>query len=303
MGMTDVPGNSKRMWLRWMLLTPPLAVALFVCVSWVYASHLTAARPAVIGKAPRDFPYIVENVNLATSDQQTLAGWFLPTADQSKAVILLHGYTCDRLQMLPRARWLRDQGYAVLLYDARACGESSGDHVTFGYLERKDLLAAVKFLKERGFAQIACLGVSQGGATILYAAEEMPDVACVVCESVYDNMAHALDRRMRHYTGVPGWLGGCAMVPIAEHRLGLTIDDMTPMNYIGALKCPVFIISGEQDDKTWPEDTARLYEAAHEPKQLWMIAGARHEDLFQFPGYEEKVGAFLKRHINRTVHP
>ena len=301
MVMTEPPRKPKRMWLRCILLTPPLALALFVFVSWVYASHLTAARSGVIGNAPKDFPYPVENVSLKTRDQQTLAGWFVPAEDRSKAIVLLHGYTGDRLQMLPRARWLRSRGYAVLLYDARACGESSGDRVTFGYCERNDLLAAVSFLKERGFAQIACLGVSQGGATILYAAEDLPGLACAVCESVYDDMTHALDRRMRHYTGLPGWLGGCAMVPIAEHRLGLAIDDMKPTSHIAALKCPVFIISGEQDDKTWPEDTTRLYEAAHEPKQLWMISGAKHEDLFHFPGYEGKVASFLSRHINRTA--
>ena len=106
---------------------------------------------------------------------------------------------------------------------------------------------------------------------------------------VYDDMRHAVDRRMRRYTALPGWLGAPLMVAFAEQRLDLSIDDVKPADHIGKLPCPVFIISGTKDDRTWPEDTQRLFEAAKEPKELWMIDGARHEDLFRFAGYEEKV--------------
>jgi fermentation-respiration switch protein FrsA (DUF1100 family) len=70
-----------------------------------------------------------------------------------------------------------------------------------------------------------------------------------------------------------------------------------PVDHIGQLRCPVLLISGGQDDRTWPEDTQRLYEAARPPKELWMIPDAGHEDLFQQLNYEDKVGAFLRRHI------
>src|SRR5262249_20269309 len=154
------------------------------------------------------------------------------------------------MQMLPRATYLHKHGYTVLLYDARACGESTGDAITFGYRERHDLIAAICFLNQRGYTDIACLGVSQGGATILFAADELPGIKCAICESVYDEMTHAVDHRIRHYTGVPGPIGGCLMVPFAEQRLGLSIDDVKPIDYIGKLQCPIFIISGTRDDKT-----------------------------------------------------
>ncbi len=77
--------------------------------------------------------------------------------------------------MLPRAKFFREHGYNVLLYDARACGESSGDCVTMDFLEAKDLEAGLAWLRAKGMGRIACLGVSQGGATILLAAEQMGD--------------------------------------------------------------------------------------------------------------------------------
>jgi uncharacterized protein len=158
-------------------------------------------------------------------------------------------------------------------------------------------VAAVHFLKGRGFERIACLGVSQGGATILFAADELPDVRCVICESVYDEMSHAVDRRMRRYTGIPGWLGASLMVPFAEQQLGLAIDDVKPVDHVGKLRCPIYIISGENDDRTSPKDTKRLFDATREPKELWMLEGAGHEDLYRHAGYPEKVTSFLGRHF------
>jgi alpha-beta hydrolase superfamily lysophospholipase len=283
--------------LRWIFFVSLLAAVLFVGVSWIAALMLTRAHPSFIGDPPADFPYPIESITFTSSDQQTLSGWLVPAANSKRAIILLHGRGGNRKHMLPRARFFREHGYTALLYDARACGESSGDVVTFGYRERHDVIAAVQFLKDRGCRDIACLGVSQGGATILFAAEELRGVECVICESVYDEMIHAVDRRMRRYTGVPGCVGACLMVPFAEQRLELSIDEVKPAEYIGKLPCPVFIISGERDDRTWPEDTHRLYEAAHEPKELWMIPEAKHEDLFRQADYEQKVQAFLQRYI------
>ena len=223
----------------------------------------------------------------------------MPADKSDKGIVLLHGYRGTREQMIRRARLFREMGFNCLLYDARACGESSGDKISFGYHERHDLIAAVDLLKQRGCKQIACLGVSQGGATILFAAEDLPDLKCFVCESVYDEMEHAVDRRLRHYTGVPGWLGASLLVPFAEHRLGLSIDDVKPIDHVGKLPCPIFILGGERDDKAWPEDTHRLFDEASEPKELWMVPDARHEDLFRFPGYEEKVRDFVKRSFKK----
>jgi uncharacterized protein len=282
--------------LRWLLPLSLLGGLLFIGGSWVYAERLTRARPSIIGDPPADFPFAIEKVTFTTNDHQTLAGWLVPTPKSERAIVLLHGYTGNRKQMLPRARFFREQGYAALLYDARACGESSGNHISFGFRERHDVIAAVMFLQARGYTDIACLGVSQGGATILFAAEELSGVKCVICESVYDEMTHAVDRRMRRYTGLPGCVGACLLVPFAEERIGLSIDDVRPVDHIGSLKCPVFIISGTNDNRVWPEDTQRLFDAAKEPKELWMVPDAGHEDLFRYSGYTDKVGAFLKRH-------
>jgi pimeloyl-ACP methyl ester carboxylesterase len=291
---------KEKMWrrLRWVALIVMTAALLFIGGSYFYALRLTRARQTPVGPPPSDFPYPIETLAIATPDEQTLAAWLVSADDKKKAVILLHGWGGTRKHMLARARFLREQGCTALLYDARACGESTGDAVTFGYRERADLLAALKLLKDRGYERIGCLGVSQGGATICFAADELGGVRCVICESVYDDMTHAVDRRMRYYTGTPGWLGAALIVPFAEQRLALSIDDVKPVDHIAKLRCPVFVISGTNDTRAWPEDALRLFDAAAQPKQMWMVPEAKHEDLFRFPGYQDRLLAFLKAHLD-----
>src|SRR5262249_60163667 len=101
--------------------------------------------------------------------------------------------------MLRRARLFREAGYNVLLYDARACGESTGDFVTFGFHEAEDLLGAVEYLRTKKVERIACLGVSQGGATILFAARDLADVRWPVGESAVRALSDASRNRVLNY--------------------------------------------------------------------------------------------------------
>ncbi len=292
----NVVGKRRRSLLRRLLTWVLLAGILFVGVSCFFAFQLTGPFRRDVGVAPADFPFAIEAVSWQTEDQHAIKGWLVTADDKNRALVLLHGYGEDRRAMLPRAKRFRDAGYNVLLYDARACGESSGDFTTFGYHEANDLIAGLELLRQRGFRNIACLGVSQGAATILLAADRLGDVRCVVCESVYDELAHAVDNRFRLAFRLPGWLCGCVIVPVAEWRTGVSVDAIKPIDWISRLSCPVFLMSGEKDELARPEEASRLFAAAKEPKQFWVVPDAGHQHLFSEP-YADKVLTFLGRHM------
>jgi pimeloyl-ACP methyl ester carboxylesterase len=277
--------------------------ATFVAASCAFAWYFTAPRHARIDRAAADLPPEAEAIRFAAEDSVTLRGWYVPPREAGgPVVILLHGYTGNRTHMLGRMRMLREAGIGALLYDARGCGESDGDKISMGYYEASDLVGAARYLTGRGVRDIACIGVSQGGATIAFAAGRLPGLRCAILESTYDDMDHAIDHRFRHYIGVPGWLGAALMMPVAEWRLGCPTARIAPVESIGRLGCPVMIISGWDDTRAPSDGARRLFAAARAPKRLWLIPGADHEDLLDFaPGpYRERVLGFLRRYLSTS---
>ena len=68
---------------------------------------------------------------------------------------------------------------------------------------------------------------------------------------------------------------------------------------MAALKSPVLIISGGVDLRTTLLETKRIYAAANSPKELWIVEGAGHINLYRFQPteYEAKVSAFLAKYL------
>jgi alpha-beta hydrolase superfamily lysophospholipase len=98
------------------------------------------------------------------------------------AVILVHGSGAEnRAYVLPFARFLVRRGAAVLGYDKRGVGGSTGDWKTASFEDlADDVVAAFEYLKSRRDidpAQIGLLGVSQAGWVMPLAAVRAKNVA------------------------------------------------------------------------------------------------------------------------------
>jgi uncharacterized protein len=79
--------------------------------------------------------------------------------------------------MLPRAAFLVHAGYNVLVLDLRGHGESAAQYASPGYLESRDVLGAIHYVRDRGeHAPIALLGLSYGAAAVVLAAAQSKDV-------------------------------------------------------------------------------------------------------------------------------
>ena len=292
--------NKRNLLLRLGVALMVFGLCVFTAVSYFFAALFIAPARCEIGAPPPDFAFPIHNVSFQTDDELTIKGWYSPAADNRSAIILLHGHKGNRWQMYDTARMLRRAGYGVLLYDARATGESEGETTSVGYYETADLTAAVRFLRERRVEQIACLGQSQGGATILLAAAKLQGVKCVIAQSSYDTILNAIDRRYREYFRIPGWMGGALLIFFAEQKLGIDAEAISPLKEITKLPCPLLLISGSADTRTLAADSERLYDAAPPPKELWMVEGGGHEDLFaRTPQeYERRVLTFLAKYLH-----
>jgi uncharacterized protein len=282
---------TKRRWFVFVAATAFVLTAL----DWIAGSVLCAPAPARVGDLPADLHG--HALTFPSASGSTIHAWWIQSERSKGVVLLLHGVRANRLAMLGRARFLSRAGYTVLLPDFQAHGESSGQQIGFGYIERLDAVAAVEFIHGALPNQaIAVVGVSLGGAAALLAEPELP-VRALVLEEVYPDLISAARNRLRlHFGNV-----GAALTPLLtwqlRARLGIDPQLLTPLNRIAVTRAAKLIIVAGDDRHTTLEDSNRLFAAARAPKELWVIPGAAHVDLHAHATkeYEDRVLRFLAR--------
>lgn len=244
-------------------------------------------------------------VSFASSEDGTrLNGWYLPAPHPAPAPALLfcHGAWTGRRECLPLALQFHAAGYSVLCFDFRAHGESAGRYLTVGHHEAHDVLGAVAFLAAQPEVdpdRIGVVGYSMGAAAAIRAAAASPAIAAVVADSPYADFEDAVQYSFRQVVGrcVPRY-------PFAPLALGwarwLTRVDprrLRPVEAIGRLAPrPILLIHGQEDEIVPARHAAMLFDAADEPKELWLVPGATHVGArMEDPdAYFRRVSTFLR---------
>jgi fermentation-respiration switch protein FrsA (DUF1100 family) len=220
----------------------------------------------------------------------TLRGWYAPGEPGRGAIVLVHGIHADRRFMLPRALFLHRAGYAVLLFDLQAHGESTGDRITFGVKEGLDVESALDLIGTKAPGErVGVIAVSLGGAAALLGPRPLA-VDALVLESVFPTIVQATRNRVgSFFTPLLLWQ--------LRPRLGLGANDLRPIEHIGRVRASVFVMAGDADRWTTPEESRAMFAAAPEPKEFWLVPGAAHEDLYAVAGteYEQRILAFFRR--------
>ena len=260
----------------------------------VAGSRLTRSVNGPIGPPPPDLT--VENVHFQSASSSEVQGWLLRGRPGAGVIILLHGVRGNRLAMVGHARFLAKAGYSVVLIDFQAHGESQGRRITFGHLESLDVIAAAEFIHRNiPGEKIGIIGSSLGGAAALLASRTLK-VDALVLEMVYPTIHDAIANRLEIVLGKPGRILNPLLTMQLRPRLGISAQDLRPIDCAAQSEIPKFFIGGESDRHTTVSDTKRLYEAATSRKQMWIVSGAGHGDLHaKAPAdYERRVLAFLK---------
>ena len=234
-----------------------------------------------------------ENVSFQTMDHITLKGWFVPAKEPSeKTIILMHGWGMNRSDVLGNTCFLRELGFNLFYFDFRALGESGGDTSSIGYLELKDVRSAIAFLKQNYPQQcrkIGLYGLSLGGMVAISEAARNPEIACVVAEAPYYSFRKVVARWAWIHYHLPYF----PLLPIILHyvrrQLGANPERYSPKYTVGKIAPrPLLLIHGRYDNLVPAAHARRLYQAAAEPKTLWLVPGARHNKCAERGGYEYK---------------
>jgi fermentation-respiration switch protein FrsA (DUF1100 family) len=286
------------------LIAGGLAILLLVVlVIWFAGTLLISPVQRTVGRLPADLAG--GSVEFPSESGALIRGWFLPGRPGADTIILMHGVRASRLDMLERARFLSRAGYSVLLFDFQAHGESTGKQITFGFLESRDARAAVKFVRaEAQQEKVGIIAVSMGGAAALLATPPL-SVDAIVLEQVYPTLDQAISDRISMRLGP--WSG--VFAPLLSWqlrpRLGVGTDALRPLAHAGKVSAPKLLIGGTEDQHTTPQEMRKLFDAATEPKELWMVPKAKHVDLCRFGQleYQTRVLNFFARHLRGILGP
>jgi pimeloyl-ACP methyl ester carboxylesterase len=240
--------------------------------AWVAYEDLHPARAPAPAAAPPGF----EAVELRTSDGLTLRGWYAPPRNGA-AILLAHGWSASRSQLLSQARALVRAGFGALALDLRAHGASDGASSTSGWLEQRDVEAGLALLEREGAVRLGAIGFSMGAAAVAEVASREERVAAVLLESLPPTLEediladHPSDRRLLGRVG------------LLVHRLaGVDVERVRPIDELcGIGPRPLLLVYGEADPGFPPATARRVLAAACDPKELWLLPGAGHADYLE----------------------
>ncbi|MEX0787106.1 MAG: alpha/beta fold hydrolase [Dehalococcoidia bacterium] len=236
----------------------------------------------VIDASPADEGLPFEDITFpADTDGLTISGWLISHDDSGTAVVMVPSGGHNRLNrpidpgrtaraQLTLARSLWARGHTVLLYDPRGTGRSEGSRLSYGFLEARDLVGALRFLEGRGYApaRVGVLGWSMGAATAMFALTRVRYGGLVADSALASFSNEDIARYAASGLGLPLALAR-AVTPVmtfgvfAAARLLWGID--LRARAIDALRehpVPILVIHGAEDSQVPVAIAPRLAEAA-----------------------------------------
>lgn len=231
-----------------------------------------------------------EDVTFKTSDGVTLSGW-LVKGGTDKVIVQSHfGVQCSRcgftqegkgmmknalwtsdIHFLDQAKYLVEAGYSVLMYDMRNHGESEKTgYVSWGKDERKDVVAAIKFITEHDKYQNANIGLlsicmGQGASTFAFGLEpemkqfEQLKTMISIQPLTYDHFVKAM--------GLPQFLINSGNKYNKEKRkTDLTGTAFLP--YVKDINVPTLVIQNTNDPMTNLDMVKRYYDSLTVEKDM-----------------------------------
>ncbi|HKL52440.1 MAG TPA: alpha/beta hydrolase [Wenzhouxiangellaceae bacterium] len=222
-----------------------------------------------------------ENVEIETSDDERLHGWWIPHRSARASLLFSHGNAGNISHRLDSLEIFHQLRLNVLVYDYRGYGRSTGKPGEAGVY--RDAEAALEWMiREEGLApeELVVFGRSMGAAVSARLAQKRPP-ACLVLESAFTSVP---DRAAELYW----WL------PIRQ----LMHLQMNTREYVSDVDVPTLVIHSRDDEIVPFRHGRQVAQAAGDHADLLEISGGHNTGFLRSREiYVEGLDRFLTRCI------
>jgi dipeptidyl aminopeptidase/acylaminoacyl peptidase len=250
----------------------------------------------------------VEDAAIHAADGTVLKGWYVRPDDWNhESVVLLHGVADNREGVAGYSVMFLKAGYAVLLPDSRAHGESGGAIATYGVLERSDVSRWAESLRNRANGCVYLFGESMGAAIALQAMTVTHGLCAVVVESPFSTFREIAYDRIAQTTGTGSAFSRTVARPMLEAallyvrlRYNVTLADAQPAAAVAASPVPALLIAGMADHNITARHAVAIMRTAPAEDALWEVARADHGGAVRAAGpmFDSRVLGWFRSHQN-----
>lgn len=308
-----------------------IVITFFSIIVVLSSSAVTyGLRPEVGYRAvPSDYGIIYEPVTFETPDSLTLQGWFFPAQDTAgianqlvgrmipvppdlippersydstepqlrATIVICPGDAGNMTYSILYAYNLFTRGFNVFTFDWRGFGESDPwpiDPDRLIYSEfLTDYATALDYLQTRpetDSSRVGLLGFSTGAYLSFAMAAQRDDISALAARATitsFDDLLSILSQLDPERT----W-----------HAPDDYPENLLPANAAPSMTIPVFLIVGQNDERTPAWMSQHVYDLLTGPKQLWFVEGAAHggrqaPELVAYDEFFDKIISFFEQHL------
>jgi pimeloyl-ACP methyl ester carboxylesterase len=252
---------------------------------------------------PRDAGLPQEDLSLMTPDGVKLSCWLIAQKKKVRGtVIYLHGLGDCKIGGVALSRFLYSHGYNIFLYDSRHHGESGGRYCTYGFYEKHDVSTVIDYLLDREelkTGKVALFGTSMGAAVAIQAAAIDIRISAIVAEASFTTFRSIAVDYQRRLIKLPWHFLRNVALARSQKVAGFKARFVSPIQDVKRLHCPALFVHGREDTFIDVQYSKELFESAPEPKQLLLIDGAHHNDVWDIGGknYEHTLLKFFDSYL------
>ncbi len=265
-----------------------------------------------------------ETVDFRAFDGHRLSGLLIPgnpAGGPQGMIIFAHEFKNDAQSCARYCKPLLDAGYDVFSFDFRGHGRSGEEE---GYRPRQwpsdrevnDMLGALAYVEdhlERAGRprNLGLFGISRGAGAALLAAEAVASVRAIVTDGAFSSdttLEYLMKRWAKIFAKVrvvyenhpPAFWRFLRWLLFRACSRRFHCGYPSVRKALARLRgVPIFMIHGEKDSYIPVSQTQMLYDYAGEPKYIWIVPGAKHNQsvVVQPQEYAAKTLQFFNRHL------